>query len=85
MLSALSLVNNKVQEFDATNAKTLAELEQVRVRACRTEPFARSCLDPGLRCRRRQQKEQLRFIEWFQKWSKVSARWRAPKHPLSHA
>lgn len=31
MLSALSLVNNKVQEFDATNAKTLAELEQVRV------------------------------------------------------
>jgi hypothetical protein len=29
MLSALSLVNNKVQEFDATNAKTLAELEHV--------------------------------------------------------
>jgi len=44
MLSALSLVNNKVQEFDSTNNKTLEQLEQ---------------------------KEQLRFVEWFQRWSGV--------------
>lgn len=44
MLSALSLVNNKVQEFDTTNTKMLEQLEQ---------------------------KEQLRFVEWSQRWSKV--------------
>lgn len=66
MLSALSLVNNKVQEFDSKNGELLESLEKARnERDANQKTLA---LTNHLRV---SQKEQLRFIDWFQRWAVV--------------